>query len=62
MTVNQLKHNLQLEQIRQLLAETDSSLEEIAQASGFSDKYSMSKFFHKHEGMPPGKYRKAIHQ
>ena len=62
MTINQLKHSLQLEQIRQMLAETDASLEEIAQASGFSDKYSMSKFFHKHEGMPPGKYRKAIHQ
>ena len=62
MTVNQLKHSLQLERIRQMLAETEASLDEIAQAVGFSDKYSMSKFFHKHEGMPPGKYRKAIHQ
>ena len=61
MTVNQLKHSLQLERIRQMLAETDASLEEIAQAVGFSDKYSMSKFFHKHEGMPPVKYRKSIH-
>ena len=62
MTVNQLKHSLQLEQIRQMLAESEAPLDEIAQAAGFSDKYSMSKFFHKHEGMPPGKYRKAIHQ
>lgn len=61
MTVNELKHSLQAEQIRQMLAETDADLEEIAQAAGFADKYSMSKFFHKHEGMPPAKYRKSVH-
>ena len=61
MTITELKHSLQLERIRQMLAETDASLDEIAQAAGFADKYSMSKFFHKHEGMPPIKYRKSIH-
>lgn len=61
MTITELKHSLQLERIRQMLAETDASLDEIAQAVGFADKYSMSKFFHKHEGMPPIKYRKSIH-
>lgn len=59
MTVTQLKHALQMDKIRQMLAETDASLDEIAQEAGFADKYSMSKFFHKQEGMPPVKYRKS---
>lgn len=60
MTVTQLKHSLQREKIRQMLTETDASLEEIAQETGFADKYSMSKFFHRQEGMPPAKYRKSV--
>lgn len=59
MTFLQLKHSLQREKICHMLAETDATLEEIAVAAGFADKYSMSKFFHKQEGMPPVKYRKS---
>ena len=59
MTVTQLKNSLQMEKIRQMLEENEKSLEEIACTCGFSDQYSMSKFFHRHEGFAPGKYRKA---
>lgn len=60
MTAHELKQNLQLEKIRFMLTNTNCSLKEIAVASGFSDEYSMSKFFRKHESLPPGKYRNAI--
>lgn len=60
MTVHELKQNLQLEKIRFMLTNTDCSLKEIAEVSGFSDEYSMSKFFRKYESLPPVKYRNAI--
>lgn len=60
MSPHQLKQSLQAQKIRQLLAETDLSLEEIALESGFADKYAMSKFFHKSEGLPPARYRKSV--
>ncbi len=60
LTVTALKHSLQMEQIRQLLTLTNLSLEEIAQATGFADQYSMSKFFHRYEGQPPGIYRRSV--
>lgn len=60
MTAQKLKQSIQLESIKNLLTDTDSSLKEIAKSTGFSDEYAMSKFFKKHEGMPPAAYRSSI--
>ena len=60
MTVSELKRGIRLELIKQLLPDTDLSLEEIAARTGCSDEFTMSKFFKKHEGMPPGKFRDGM--
>ena len=62
MTLKELETSLKLEKIRNLLSEDENSLDEIAIRCGFSDGYSMSKFFKKHEGLPPGKYRKSLYE
>ncbi len=59
-TAGELKRKLQAEKIRHLLSETTLSLAEIARLTGFSDRYSMSKFFKRVDGMPPASYRAAI--
>ena len=60
MTVGALKRNLQAQAIRTLLADTTFSLSEIAKLTGFADRYSMSKFFKKEEGLPPARYRASL--
>ncbi len=60
MTFSQLKRSLQTAQIRHLLQNSDISMDEIARQTGFSDRYSMGKFFKKTEGMPPAQYRKSF--
>ena len=60
MTFSELKRKLQTETIRTLLQETDLSMDDIARTTGFSDRYSMGKFFKKTEGMPPAQYRKSL--
>ncbi len=60
MTFSELKRNLQTEQIRYFLRESDISIDEIARQTGFADRYSMGKFFKKAEGMPPVQYRKSF--
>lgn len=59
-TFSRMKRELQLEVIRELLQETNYSMEEIADITGFSDRYSMGKFFKKLEGSTPGEYRRGI--
>nr|WP_300799669.1 helix-turn-helix domain-containing protein [uncultured Acetatifactor sp.] len=48
--------------IRRLLKTTDMTLEHIAQLSGFTNAYNMSRAFKNREGMPPGEYRKSLHK
>ncbi len=60
MTVSALKRQLQFEEIKRLLYDTDLTFDEIADCCGFSDRYTMGKFFRKHEGVPPGEFRKDI--
>lgn len=60
MTLSELKRKLQTETIRTLLQETELSMDDIARRTGFSDRYSMGKFFKKTEGMPPVQYRKSL--
>jgi len=59
-TLKELETSLKLEKIRELLSKDSLSLDEVAKQTGFADGYSMSKFFKKHEGMPPGKYRYSL--
>ena len=51
-------HAIRLRRIKQLLTETDSILSEVAERCGFTYHEYMSRFFKKHTGMPPGKYRR----
>ena len=46
--------------IRRLLRTTDMTLDHIAQLSGFTNAYNMSRSFKKQEGMAPGEYRKTM--
>ena len=59
-TTKELETALRLEEIRKLLSDYELPLDEVAKRCGFADGYSMSKFFKKHEGMPPGKYRYSL--
>jgi len=60
MSVGRLITALRAEAIRELLGGTTLTMQEIAAMTGFSDRYSMSKFFAREEGMPPAKYRASL--
>ncbi len=51
------KHRLDL--ISYYLQNTDKPLKEIAELSGFSNEYTMSRFFTKEMKTPPGSYRRS---
>ncbi len=59
MTIFDLKKQIQIKYISSLLAETDLSLKEIAAKTGYSDEYTLGKFFKKNGGMSPGEFRKS---
>src|SRR5271165_2295671 len=48
---------IQLERIKQLLVETDFTLETIAELAGFEHPEYMSVLFKRETGQTPGKYR-----
>lgn len=52
---------LQLSRVRQLLTETEFTLEEIAIRAGFSSSAYLSVLFKKRTQQTPGEYRRAIH-
>lgn len=54
--INRLKTN----KICQLIIETDLSLTEIADKTGFYDVSHLSVFFKKRMGITPGKYKKSV--
>lgn len=58
----QLKRKIQIEILRELLENSDKTIEQIAVLGGFSDRYSMSKFFKKYEGINPGQYRFGLNK
>ena len=51
---------LRVERARQLLADVDLSIKEIAQRCGFDDAYHFSKTFRQIDGLPPTKYRESV--
>lgn len=61
-TVTELKNGIRLAEIRRLLAETSLPISEIALRTGFADRYTMSKFFKRQEGISPGNYRTSLLQ
>lgn len=60
MNVSELRKSIRSREISRLLAETTLTLGDIANMTGFSDRYSMSKFFKSSEGLSPAKYRASI--
>ena len=52
--------NRRMSVAKTLLANDNSSIEEIASLVGFSNIYSFSTFFKKKCGIPPGAYRKLM--
>jgi len=51
---------VKLNHVKELLAETDLSLEKIAYRAGFAHVQYLVELFRKHFGMPPGRYRKHV--
>ena len=51
---------LKLKRAKALLEETDMTLKAIAEELGFSSEYYFSSVFRKHEGFPPGEFRKSV--
>lgn len=58
-TIKEYQCTLKLRKAEQLLKETNKSITEIAQLTGFSDVFYFSKIFHRKKGWPPGEYRKT---
>lgn len=52
--------NIRMQQAKHYLLETDDTLEEIAERVGMSDVFYFTKLFKRHEGMPPGRYRRML--
>ena len=51
---------LRLEKSRKMLEETNRSIEEIAEASGFCDSNYLGRLFRKRYGTTPHRYRKLF--
>lgn len=59
MSFQELKTQVRMERIRKLLTTTEMSLDEIANCTGFADRYSLGKFFKKWEGLSPASFKKS---
>lgn len=53
---------LKLKRAKALLEETDLTLKAIAEELGFSSEYYFNSVFRKHEGYPPGEFRKSVRE
>jgi AraC-like DNA-binding protein len=53
---------LKLKRAKTLLEETDMTLKAIAEELGFSSEYYFNSVFRKHEGYPPGEFRKSVRE
>ena len=51
---------VQMERVKDLLAQTDLTIDAIADQSGFGGRTRLTVEFSKHVGMPPGAYRKQF--
>ena len=62
LTLRQIIDAARLDKIRELLRSTALPLDPIAEQTGFSNAYNMSRFFKRMEGMSPGQYRASFHK
>lgn len=58
-TIRGYQRTLRIRRARQLLEETDTSVTEIAQMTGFSDVFYFSKVFRGEQGCSPSEYRRT---
>ena len=58
-TIREYQRTLRIRRARQLLEETDTSVTEIAQMTGFSDVFYFSKVFRAEQGCSPSEYRRT---
>lgn len=58
-TIREYQRTLRIRKAKQLLKETDRSVAEIAQLTGFSDVFYFSKVFHAEQGCSPSEYRRT---
>lgn len=58
-TIREYQRTLRIRRARQLLEETDTSVSEIAQMTGFSDVFYFSKVFRAEQGCSPSEYRRT---
>ncbi|MNL70879.1 HTH-type transcriptional activator Btr [compost metagenome] len=58
-TFSEYVAELRIRKARELLKQTDLSIEQIAVKSGYVDYYYFNKVFKKHCGMTPTKFRKS---
>ncbi|MDE6405001.1 MAG: AraC family transcriptional regulator [Lachnospiraceae bacterium] len=58
-TIREYQRTLRIRRAKQLLQETDKSVTEIAQFTGFSDVFYFSKVFHAEQGCSPSEYRRT---
>jgi LacI family transcriptional regulator len=54
--------HMRIETVKELLRDTELTLDEIAEANGFSDGHYLSKFFKIKTGLTARKYRNTYHQ
>lgn len=60
LSVSQLIQKVRLEVIKQLLFCGNETMTQIAEKTGFSSEYSLSRFFTRSQGISPGRYRREI--
>lgn len=58
-TIREYQRILRLGKAKQLLKETDKTVTEIAQLTGYTDVFYFSKVFHKELGCSPSEYRRT---
>lgn len=58
-TVREYQRTLRVRRAQQLLTETDKSVTEIAQLTGFADVFYFSKVFRREQGCSPSEYRRS---
>lgn len=58
-TIREFQRTLRIRRAKQLLKETDRSVTEIAQLTGFSDVFYFSKVFCAEQGCSPSEYRRT---
>lgn len=61
-TPKQYLLNLKMEEARQILIHTDTSIDDAASITGFADRYHFSKVFKSFFSLPPAAYRDSFRQ